>query len=458
MKRDRTRGRVTRRGFIKNSTALGASAAVAPLVLKLTACSDSGDGSDDTQPVDATGADQPGAEPGGDNAGAAGDGADPGQPGDNDTGGDDNGAALAAGSVLIGLHAGDGEAAMAAAADSLDFSWLGDGDSVLIKVACNSGNPHPATTSPGGVRAMVAALKARGAGRVIVADQAGVEWVRLTASGRHSSTRERFEQNGLVALESDAELHFFDDGDWESGYFEATLPEGSRWPRGMRVASIAGEVDHIIYMPRISAHILAGVTNAQKSAIGWLRDDSRHDLHRDAVDFYEKYAEINYVEEIRSRFRMVVTVNEAVQLFGGPDEGTAFQMDPPLVLASSSLANHDAVATSILVTLQNTSGATSSGMAYNPGFASIANGFFAGGTGVGGTSGPAGTWTSAAPNSSYQVHNFAESVDGERAVVRGWELSGGKPSSIEVVLKGDEIDADLKNGIESHGGGLYSIG
>jgi hypothetical protein len=31
--------------------------------------------------------------------------------------------------------------------------------------------------------------------------------------GRHSSTRERFTTIGLIALEEDAELHFFDDFD-----------------------------------------------------------------------------------------------------------------------------------------------------------------------------------------------------------------------------------------------------
>jgi len=362
---------------------------------------------------------------------------------------------LPAAAVLLSLQPGDGVNAVKQALEKLDLSWLKKGDSVLIKVASNSGNPHPATTSPNGVRAMVEALKERGAGRVIVADQAGVEHVRRSQRGRYSTTRERFKTNGLGALEDVAELHFFDDGDWESGYVEATLPEGHHWPRGMRLAAIVKDVDHIVYMPRISAHTLAGLTNAQKSAIGWLRDDSRHDLHNDAERYYEKFAEINYTDEIKSRFRLALTLNESVQLFGGPDSGTVYEMNPPLVVASTSLANHDAMATSILIALQNTSGAQPTGMTYTALLASTLNGFFAGGAGVG--TGDAGAWVSEAPSSRFSAHAFEGSVDGERAVLRGWELSGGKPDNVQVIMHGEAMDDTLRAAVDTHGKGLYDF-
>lgn len=362
---------------------------------------------------------------------------------------------LPAGAVLLSLQAGDGVHAVKQALEKLDLSWLKKGDSVLIKVASNSGNPHPATTSANGVRAMVEGLKERGAGRVIVADQAGVEHVRRSERGRYSTTRERFMTNGLGALADIAELHFFDDGEWDSGYVEATLPEGHHWPRGMRIAAIVKEVDHIVYMPRISAHTLAGLTNAQKSAIGWLRDDSRHDLHNDAQSFYEKFAEVSYTEEIASRFRLALTLNESVQLFGGPDVGTVYKMNPPLVLASTSLANHDAMATSILVALQNTSGAEPSGMTYTALLAPTLNSFFAGGAGVG--TGEAGAWLSESPSSRYSAHDFESSVDGERAVLRGWQLSGGRPDSVQVIMHGSPMDDSLRAGLDAHGQGLYNF-
>ena len=96
----------------------------------------------------------------------------------------------------------------------VDFSWLSRGDSVLIKVASNSGRIHPATTSPDAVRGLVATLFDHGAGRVLVADQAGVQQVRLVEGDiRFSSTEDMFRRNGLLdaTLDSGAEPYFFDD-------------------------------------------------------------------------------------------------------------------------------------------------------------------------------------------------------------------------------------------------------
>jgi uncharacterized protein (DUF362 family) len=302
---------------------------------------------------------------------------------------------------------------------------------------------------------MVAELKARGAGRVVVADQAGVEWVRLSAQGRFNSTRQMFQTNGLIALESEAELHFFDDQGFDTGYFQASLPAGHHWPRGAWIANIVRDVDHIIYMPRIGGHMLAGLTLGLKSAVGWLRDDSRHDLHNDAQSFYAKYAEISYAAEIQQRFRMVVTACDSVLLHGGPDDGTVHALDPSMVVASHNLANHDAVACSILVALNQMVPNAFGGMDYLSTMASGLNGAFAGGALVG--TGAAGAWVSGSPPSPLMVHAFEQGVTLDMAVSRGWELSGGAPASIGIKTAGEPIDGALKDGIERHGSGLYGF-
>jgi uncharacterized protein (DUF362 family) len=454
MVQKKDRDALTRRVFLQRGATL---ATVAPFVINLTACAASSDkASDERESGERDDEQAPSADaaaPATESRASAAQASAAKPPAELPVADEDS---LPAGAVLLSLAQGNGAEAVKRALEKLDLSWLEKGDSVLIKVASNSGNPHPATTSPNGVRALVELLKERGAGRVIVADQAGVEHVRRSQAGRYSTTRERFETNGLHALEDVAELSFFDDGDWESGYIDATLPADHHWPRGMKLAAVIKEVDHIVYMPRISAHALAGLTNAQKSAIGWLRDDSRHDLHNDAQSFYEKYAEISYTDEIKSRFRLALTLNEKVQLFGGPDEGTEYEMNPPLVVASTSLANHDAVAASILVTLQNTSGAQPSGiMTYTPFLAPTLNSFFAQGTGVG--TGAAGAWLSESPSSRFTSHDFIASVAGERAVARGWELSGGKPDSVRVIVNGSPMDDTLRAGLEEHGAGLYDF-
>lgn len=54
-----------------------------------------------------------------------------------------------------------------------DFSWLSWGDSILIKLALNSGNPLPATTDPWLLGCMIDLLKEKGAGEILVGDQSG---------------------------------------------------------------------------------------------------------------------------------------------------------------------------------------------------------------------------------------------------------------------------------------------
>ncbi len=368
--------------------------------------------------------------------------------------------AIATGSVLLGLYTGDGVAAMKQAAQKLDFSWLMPGDTVLIKVAVNSQYTHPTTTSPNGVSGMVAELIARGAGKVIVADQSGVEHVRLSAMGRYEggTTRDMFMMSGMMQVEqAGAETHFFDDQPFDTGYFAATLPDGNHWPRGLYLPAIIKEVDHIIYMPRIGNHVLAGVTLSQKSAIGWIRDDSRHDLHNDAMDYYEKYTEINYTQEIRDRFRMAVTVSEKVLLHGGPDVGTPYDMNPVLVHASTSMPNHDALGASMLVTLNQKSTTVDPGtQVYNAANAPSSNSLFANGFTV--VTGAAGPWTSGSTQTLYTAHPWEQGITKDRAIARGWALSGGMPAKIDIVLDGEPLDPSIQSSLVTHGEGMYNFG
>ena len=518
---DRDRSRLTRRGFIRQSGTLGAGVALGPIVLDLSACAGSppspeGPAADTSASQSATAepappspsaagsgsatkpngpapsesgaapmaqagssagsgaleAPQPSGGTGGGQAtagtpataqasagttasNAAGQSGSPSSPGSPETA-ETPSTAIAAGSVLIGLYPGDGAAAMSEAAKRLDFSWLKSGDTVLIKVATNSPNKHPASTSVPGVQAMVRELKMRGAKRVIVADQAGVEHVRSSAMGRFGKTSDCWAMGGMHAVAPDAETHHFDDQPYDTGYFAATLPTGNRWPRGMYIASIIKEVDHIIYMPRIGQHIISGNTLGHKCAIGWLRDDSRHDVHNDAKDFYEKYTEINYAQEIRDRFRMVVTVSEAVLLRGGPDVGENYALDPVMVTASTNLANHDCIGAGVLVTLNKEVQVTNlNTMTYAPGSAADGNALFASGFGVP-TEG-VGPWSYGTTQTRFTAHDFESGITKDRSIVRGWELSGGKPTSIAVVLDGAPLDESLKSGLMTHGEGMYAF-
>jgi uncharacterized protein (DUF362 family) len=236
-------------------------------------------------------------------------------------------------------------AVRAAALRATDFEWLAKGDTVAIKPAWNSGNPYPYTTHPAGVAAMTALLKERGAGRVIVTDQAGVEHVRHTRDELSGSSRELWAEHGLFepARAAGAELVFFEEGSFDDHFLETT-PPGSHWEQGVWLPKVLKEVDHVVYLPRVGSHILAGVTLGLKSAVGWLRDDSRMELHRDSDTFFEKIAEISATPVIRSKLRLTLSVAHRVLTTFGPDRGYVATPDIGLVVASADLAAHDAAA------------------------------------------------------------------------------------------------------------------
>ena len=177
-----------------------------------------------------------------------------------------------------------------------DMEWLGRGDSVFIKVASNSPQRHPAVTDPDAVEAMVGFLRDHGAGHVYVGDQGGVEHVRLCHDGnRKGSTRELMAQNGLLtAIKGVGAIpYFFDDKGWY-GHFQPDLDFGNNWEGRLWLPDVLREVDHIIYLPRLGAHVISGCTCGIKNGVGFLRDDSRLFLHQRGATFHEKIAEINH--------------------------------------------------------------------------------------------------------------------------------------------------------------------
>jgi uncharacterized protein (DUF362 family) len=235
-----------------------------------------------------------------------------------------------------------------------DFSWLAPGDSVLLKVACNSGNPHPAVTYPAAVAAVARALRARGAGEILVADQAGVEHVRRTATTRWGTTRTLMEENGLraAARAGGASIHCFDERGWE-GYRHVEPDFVDRWEGELWLADAPFEVDHIVNLPRLGHHALAGITCGVKLAVGYLRDDSRRHLHQRAGSFFEQMAELAHVSPLREKHRFTLTIGEQALLNIGPDFGSVCDFDGLLALGSTRLVDHDLVATAVLAWLDS---------------------------------------------------------------------------------------------------------
>ena len=231
-----------------------------------------------------------------------------------------------------------------AAKAATDFSWLSKGDAVFVKPVNNSGNPYPATTSPTAIAAMVEILKEKRAGRVIVGDMSGVQYLRFSPTSLSGSTRSLMASSGMAKAirASGAEMHCFEENGWDA-FYEDFPVAGSNWKRGLMMPNILKEVQHIILMPRCSRHILAGSSLGLKAAVGYWRHDTRLEYHRHAATLHEKTAEANTVATLIAKQRLVISAADKLLATFGPDRGYLFEPDDGLIIASGSVVAHDMV-------------------------------------------------------------------------------------------------------------------
>jgi uncharacterized protein (DUF362 family) len=226
-----------------------------------------------------------------------------------------------------------------------DFAWLSKGDRVLVKIALNSGKAYPATTDPRSVHCMVKLLREKGAGEILVGDQGGIGAVHWTKHTKEGSTRQLAKNAGLLKAMEDnnAEPCFFEEYGWD--HYLPLSPSGQHhWNDPIMVTAVLDEVDHIVYLPRIASHILAGNTLGLKLAVGFLRGDSRGKFHKGGKHFYAMYEEINQIPPIKSKLRLVVSSGRSVLTLFGPNDGPVSTPDYGLLVASENLLAHEMMA------------------------------------------------------------------------------------------------------------------
>jgi uncharacterized protein (DUF362 family) len=255
--------------------------------------------------------------------------------------------ALAPSVALAGVPRGAGDdatiqAVRSAALSASDFSWLSRGDTVLIKPVCNSGNGYPATTDPVALRAMIGLLRERGAGRVLVADMSGVQFLRFSPDSLSGSTRALMTGNGLArSIEAaGGELHAFEEHGWDSFFDDRPLALG-HWSGPLLMPNVLKQVDHVVLMPRCARHLLAGSTLGMKAVVGWWRHDTRLEYHHDAATLAQKTADANTAPSLTTKLRLVLTSATKVLSTFGPDKGYVAAPPTGLVIASTSLLAHD---------------------------------------------------------------------------------------------------------------------
>lgn len=223
-----------------------------------------------------------------------------------------------------------------------NFSWLSSGDRVLVKLAVNSDRPFPATTDPWSLACMLRLLQEKGAGKVLVGDQSGYEHVHQTRDRARGSSRHCAERSGLlrVAEQAGAEPIFFEEAGWDH-YLEVEPAGAHHWTRPLVVTNALEEVDHVVYLARVSSHATGAFTSGLKIAVGFLRGDSRLALHQGGADFNALWEEVQAVEPIASRLRLVLSSGSRVLATIGPDIGQTIEPEHGLLFASEDLLAHE---------------------------------------------------------------------------------------------------------------------
>ena len=355
------------------------------------------------------------------------------------------GGLLAASEVLspVALHTFDPavstttEAVRAAMRAATDLSWLREGDSVFVKVASNSNLNAPSVTSPAVLEGVVGLLKEAGAGRVIVGDMSGAAYVRHMAEETIGSTRDNMRQNGLLAAAeaAGAEIHCFEEVPFESAYIPGVPTGDHHWGADLQVAAILDEVDHIVNLPRLGKHVLAGASLGLKNAVGWISDTSRGVLHRDAATFQEKIAEINTIPQLAGKMRLTLTLVDQALTTYGPDSGYPLVLARPFIVAAEDVVSHDQVA---LVALEWARQQTPAAVLAEDPYPAESNGMNWWFVRV--------YWGEEAASQYQTLPTFDSlvSADTPTAVNLAWNLlHGGRPAALEVVPGGEPLAESL---------------
>jgi len=153
------------------------------------------------------------------------------------------------------------------------------GMSVLMKPNLDSDDPHPASTNPQVVKAVVEMLLEAGASEVTVGDM----------SNPNYRTRDVMRRTGVERAdeEASAKTVCFEDQEWVS----VEIP-GGRHLKNILVARAVYETDRLVDLPVLKTHSLADFSMSMKNFVGAIHPRSRFELHRSS-DLEEAVAELN---------------------------------------------------------------------------------------------------------------------------------------------------------------------
>ncbi len=213
-----------------------------------------------------------------------------------------------------------------------------DGKSVYLKPNFNSADPTPGSTHEDVLRALVRALQAGGARRIVVGDRSGM-----------GSTRAVFEEKGIFQLAE--ELGFealvldeLDADQWQ----HVDTPDG-HWRQGYAIARPVLEADVVVQTCCLKTHRYGGhFTLSLKNSVGLVAKRVPGDGHDYMRELHTSRHQRLMIAEANTAYAPDWILLDGVEAFaqGGPANGKL--VEPKLMLAGSDRVAIDAVGVAVL--------------------------------------------------------------------------------------------------------------
>ncbi len=210
---------------------------------------------------------------------------------------------------------------------NLDF--IKPGQKVLVKPNVNSDDLAPATTHPESVAEVVRLAKAKGA-YVIVGDRSNPNWKTIPAMKKTGI------YNAAIQAGAD-EIVGFDDEEW----IRVAPEKAGNWPNGFRIPKRLEDLDHIISVPVLHTHSIAGHSLAIKNLVGLIHPADR-------MVFHASPKRDEMIAEISLAIKPSLTVIDGTKAFieKGPSRGTL--ADTKVYLAAKDVLTADVIGVYLL--------------------------------------------------------------------------------------------------------------
>ncbi len=251
----------------------------------------------------------------------------------------DRAAPAGAGALVAAVHRDDHLAAVDVALERLGALGVAGGDTVVLKVNTNSGDPAPYSSSPALVAHLTRRLRARGA-EVLVGDRSF--WGDPDTAGN-------LERNGIAgaARAAGARVVVFDDRvEWVE-VDPALVPS---WRPPVRVPRLCREAEHVVNLACLKTHFITGATLSLKNLLGLVHAEDRarpgnlRSHHPDRI--HAQVAEVH--RAVKASLHLCDGFDALVGGGPTPASGTPVVARVRTVIASADPVAADAVALAVL--------------------------------------------------------------------------------------------------------------